>query len=216
MKKLTAWEFRRKLIELAHKRGLIDYPEIASAKINSYGSIIEGSSEITWRIPEHGVNWKKLNESIPDYYGKKSPEEVLNDLFGYHWTADHWRTGKNLRGETYHAWLSELVEKFDLDYPTLNRFFEEIKRSHAEENNLNFHNLSNEAYIAITKRVEEVIEKWYPTYPAKMLRRRGEVVEGRDWIETMLRWTLITCFGVIILMIIVAGFYAIDMLLGGF
>lgn len=82
IKKQTLWEYRRKVIELAHKRKLIDYPKSATANLNSYGSVIEGTGEVIWRKPEHKENWKKFNQSLRDYYGKMSPEEMLNDLFG--------------------------------------------------------------------------------------------------------------------------------------
>jgi hypothetical protein len=75
-------------------------------------------------------------------------------------TADQWRNGTYLRGETYHTWLTEMVEKCDLDYASLNHFYDEIKQTYCKERGLIPENLHNQDYVAITKRVEEAIEKW--------------------------------------------------------
>lgn len=132
------------------------------------------------------------------------------------WTANQWRTGINLRGETFHAWLTEMVEKYDLEYGTLNRFYEEIRRDYMKENNITaMVNVHNKDYVAITKRVEDALANWYPTYPVNIVKRRGEVGDDFDWIRIIFKVIVIPLLVLFVIAMICLGYLMIEMTFGG-
>lgn len=74
-------------------------------------------------------------------------------------TADEWRNGTNLRGETYHLWLKELAETYSMEISTIARFYQEITKCYREENNMEGDkHLKNKDYPEINDRVEKAVE----------------------------------------------------------
>lgn len=103
-------------------------------------------------------------------------------------TAEMWRSGKRMSGETFHAWLEEMVEKWGGDYATIHRFFQEIKQTHCKENNLNPRTLSNNEYVTITKRIEDAFVK-VAEYDRERDKKTIKKTIGKK-IKRIIRWLI--------------------------
>lgn len=85
------------------------------------------------------------------------------------YSADDWRTGKNLRGETYHLWLTELKEKYDMEYPSLNLLYEDATKRYKYEQGIE--DLGNRDYVFISRQIEDALKESM-IWPHKITTRK--------------------------------------------
>ena len=81
---------------------------------------------------------------------KKMPKE---------YTAQMWRDGSNMRGETFHLWLEELHASSGLTLYVLNQLFDDAREHYMFEKGMIRDQLSDNDEIAISKRMEEALTK---------------------------------------------------------
>ena len=75
-------------------------------------------------------------------------------------SAEQFRSWENVRGETYHLWLTELPKKCEFTLQECNMFYRDIADSYWHEKGLaNDDFLSNYDHSTIAKRVEEALER---------------------------------------------------------
>lgn len=94
---------------------------------------------------------------------------------GYEFTADQWRDGTYLRGETFHLWLTELKDKYGLDYGLVYQFYQDIRFTYMQENDIEeIGDLHNSDYVKINQRIEIALENYskHPEEYSGTIRRK--------------------------------------------
>jgi hypothetical protein len=94
-------------------------------------------------------------------------------------TANMWRNGTLMQGETFHAWLEEMTEKSGLDYPHMHSFYQEVKEIYCREEGKHKDHLQHPDLIAITKRVEDAVAKQLAYQAEKEKERKKHPIERK-------------------------------------
>lgn len=103
----------------------------------------------------------------------------------HNYTAQMWRDGSNLRGETFHLWLEEISAKSGMDLPHCRMFYEEIKETYRHENDISEDGMRNEDYVKLTARIEEAVATAEEYRQAHILKKQKR---ERSWFHRFLRF----------------------------